>query len=68
MNRKITTERLDAFSELNRRRSDQYKIQAFDFNKNITTVCLVTIRIEMSKYTIDIPFKFHVFYLVFRTL
>jgi hypothetical protein len=28
----------------------------------ITTVCLVTIRIQMSKYTIDIPFNFHVFY------
>ena len=38
-----------------RRRSDYiYKIQAFDLKHNYT-VYQVTIRIQMSKYTIDIP-------------
>ena len=47
-----------------RRRSDYiYKIQAFDLKHNYT-VYQVTIRIQMSKYTIDIPLKTNSMYFI----
>ena len=47
-----------------RRRSDYiYKIQAFDLKHNYT-VYQVTIHIQMSKYTIDIPLKTNSMYFI----
>ena len=47
-----------------RRRSDYiYKIQVFDLKHNYT-VYQVTIRIQMSKYTIDIPLKTNSMYFI----